>query len=52
MASQNFLAHNDYETMSQEYHRKGVGEPRNEEFLKEFINPKLGKINLKERLNA
>ena len=46
------LAHNDYETMSQEYHRKGVGEPRNEEFLKEFINPKLGKINLKERLNA
>jgi GH24 family phage-related lysozyme (muramidase) len=46
------LAHNDYETMSQEYHRKGVGEPRNKEFLEEFINPKLGKINLKERLNA
>jgi len=46
------LAHNDYETMSQEYHRKGVGEPRNTKFLEEFINPKLGKINLKERLNA
>ena len=46
------LANNDYETMSQQYHRKGVGEPRNNEFLKEFINPKLGKINLKERLNA
>ena len=46
------LANNDYETMSQEYHRKGVGEKRNEEFLEEFINPKLGKINLKKRLNA
>jgi GH24 family phage-related lysozyme (muramidase) len=46
------LANNDYKTMSQQYHRKGVGEPRNNEFLKEFINPKLGKINLKERLNA
>ena len=46
------LANNDYETMSQEYHRKGVGEPRNIKFLEEFINPKLGKINLKERLNA
>ena len=46
------LAHNDYETMSQEYHRKGVSEDRNNEFLELFINPKLGKINLKERLNA
>ena len=46
------LAHNDYETMSQEYHRKGVNETRNEEFLELFINPKLGKFNLKKRLNA
>ena len=46
------LAHNDYETMSKEYHRKGVSEDRNNEFLELFINPKLGKINLKERLNA
>ncbi len=46
------LAHNDYETMSEEYHRKGVSPDRNNEFLELFINPKLGKINLKERLNA
>ena len=45
------LAHNDYETMSKEYHRKGVSEDRNNEFLKLFIHPSLGKFNLKEILN-
>ena len=45
------LAHKDYQTMTEEYHRKGVGEPRNTEFLETFINPLLGKFNLKKGLD-
>ena len=44
------LAHKDYQTMTEEYHRKGVSEERNTEFLETFINPLLGKFNLKKGL--
>ena len=45
------LAHKDYQTMTEQYHRKGVSEERNTEFLETFINPLLGKFNLKKGLN-
>ena len=45
------LAHKDYETMKKEYHRKGVKEERNTEFLEKFIEPLSGEFNLKKILN-
>ena len=42
------LAHNDYETMAKEYHRKGVSENRNNKFFELFINRQKGDININE----
>ena len=42
------LAHNDYETMAKEYHRKGVSENRNNKFFELFINRQRGDININE----
>ena len=42
------LAHNDYETMAKEYHRKGVSENRNNKFFELFITRQKGAININE----